>query len=276
MTLPISAYATSLALDDDAVYLMAADAAFRLVEGAPANGIHLDLGIGPVLTSTAFIFWADGAIWSAPKEGGDRRELAKLPHQPQYFVGSGDALAWVDQSEQGAYSIQTLDGKRPRTLLTSLGEIRALNMIGDAVYFVERPSAQSWRIGLTRSTGAEPRYGSLHQGRAPSQLAGSDDIYYFDLDESAIIKVSADLAGSERIREVVCSPIHVSNRIYCGCVEGLFEVSKDTRQPNILSSNPSGSITNVISNGKLVAWTVDLGPNQLAVETLSVAGEPNR
>lgn len=269
-SLPISAYATTIAMDDDAVYLMTNNAAYRLVDGEPAHGIRLDLGIGPVLTRSAFVFWSNGAIWSAPKQGGVTRELAKFPHQPQYFVSSEDAVAWVDQTDDGLYTIQTLDGRQARVLASSSGEIRALNMVRDSVYFVQRPSDDAWRIGVVRLDGTAPEYGALNQGRAPSQLAGSDGIYYFSLDKVRISKLSLDLRREEvQVKDLVCSPIHVSNRIYCGCVEGLFDVTKDdTHQPRVLVHDPAGSITSLTSTARAVAWTVDLGANQLAVEML--------
>ena len=268
-TLAVSAYRTSIAMDDDAVYLMTSNAAYRLVDGEPAHGIQLDLGVGPVLTRTAFVFWSNGVIWSAPKQGGITRELAKFPHQPQYFVSSGEALAWVDQTEEGLYTIQTLDGRKPRVLLSSLGEIRALDMIGEVVYFVQRPADDSWRIGFVHLDGRAPEYTATKKGRAPSQLAGSDGIYYFDLDTTRILKLTPDLRHEEvQLKELVCSPIQVSTRIYCACVEGLFDVSKDTHQPRVLVYNRPGTISSVTSNSKAVAWTVDVGSDQLAVDLL--------
>jgi len=268
-TLAVSAYRTSIAMDDEAVYLMTSNAAYRLIDGAPASGIELDLGMGPTLTRSAFVFWSNGAIWSAPKAGGPTRELAKLAHQPQYFVSSGDSFAWVDQTEDGVYTIQTLDRRAPRVLLSSAGEIRALDMIGDAVYFVQRPEDDAWRIGVVRLDGRAPEYVATKKGRAPSQLAGSDGLYYFDLDTKRILKRSLDLAHEDvQLNELVCSPLHVSTRIYCGCVEGLFDVSKDTLQPRVLVYNRPGSITSIASNSKAVAWTVDIGTDQLAVDLL--------
>ncbi len=268
-TLAGSAYRVSLAMDDDAVYLMTANAAYRLADGEPPHGLRLDLGIGPVLTRTAFVFWSSGAIWSAPKGGGAARELAKFPHQPQYFVSSGDALAWVDQSDDGLYTIQTLNGATPRVLLSSTGEIRALDMIGDVVYFVQRPVDDSWRIGSVHLDGREPQFAVTKKGRAPSQLTGSDGIYYFDLDTRRILELSLDLHQEDvQLTELVCSPIQASTRIYCGCVEGLFDVNKDTHQPRVLVHDRPGSITSVISNSRGVAWTVDVGEDQLAVDFL--------
>lgn len=268
-TLPISAYQTAIAMDEEAVYLMTSNAAYRLVDGEPTHGLRLDLGIGPVLTRTSFIFWSNGGIWSAPKEGGPAREIAKFPHQPQYFVGSGEAFAWVDQSDEGVYTIQTLDGRKPRVLVSSIGEIRGLDMIGDAVYFVQRPTDDSWRIGSVTRDGREPQYTVPRKGRAPAQLTGSDAIYYYELDTKRILKLSLDLRQEDvQLTELVCSPIKVSTRIYCGCVEGLFEVSTDTHQPKVLVHNRPGSITSLASNSKAVAWTVDMGSDQLAVDLL--------
>jgi len=277
-TMPISAYRTTIAMDDDAVYLMTSNAAYRLVKGEPAQGILLDLGVGPVLTRTAFVFWSNGVIWSAPKSGGVSRELAKFPHQPQYFVSSGEALAWVDQSDEGLYTIQTLEGRKPRVLTSSMGEIRALDMIGDVIYFVQRPAAGAWRIGRVHRDGHEPEYALTKQGRAPSQLSGSDAIYYYDLDTKRILRLSLDLREEEvQLADLVCSPIQVSTRIYCGCVEGLFDVSKDAHQPRVLVYNRPGSITSLASNAKAVAWTVDVGAEQLAVDFLPASeseGQP--
>ena len=276
--MPISAYSASVALDDDAVYLMTSNAAYRLVDGEPVHGLQLELGIGPVLTRSAFVFWSKGSVWSAPKQGGVTRELGKFAHQPQYFVASGDSLAWVDQTEEGLYTIQTFAGRKPRVLVSSTGEIRALDMIGDAVYFVQRPADDSFRIGVVRLDGSAPEYGTTRKGRAPSQLSGSDGLYYFVLDTSRILQLSLDLRREEvQQRDLVCSPIDVSDRIYCGCVEGLFEVSKGAHQPRVLSYGRPGSITSISSNEKAVAWVVDLGPGQLAVDTLPASasdGQP--
>ena len=272
-TLPISAYATTLALDEDAAYLLTSHAAYRLVEGQPIHGIQLDLGIGPVLTESAFVFWSDGGIWRAPKQGGVTRRLAKVAHQPQYFVAAGEAFAWVDETEAGLYTIQMLVGNDPEVLVSSPGEIRALKMIHDAIYFVVRPSDDSWRIGVVRISGGEPEYGAVRKGRAPALLTGVDALYYYDLDQMKILKRSLDLRSEQaELDNFVCSPIDVSSRIFCACVEGLFEVSKEMRTPTVLVHDRPGTITSISASSKVVAWTVDLGQDQLAVDMLPVTG----
>ncbi len=265
----ISAYSTSLALDDEGVYLLTSNAAYRLVPEKPAQGIELELGTGAVLTQSAFIFWSKGAIWSAPKDGGITRQIAKFPHQLQYFVTSGDAFAWVNRSDEGLYTIQSLEGRKPRVLVSSMGELSALNMIQDSVYFVQRATDTSWRVGSIRIAGGEPNYSSEHKGPTPAMLAGLDDIYYYALEKSEIRKLLPNLQSEETLLEnFVCSPINVANRIYCGCVEGLFEVSKQQRKPRVLVYGQRGSITTIKANSKFIAWTVNAGPNMLAVDML--------
>jgi hypothetical protein len=268
--MPMSAYATSLALDDDVVYLLTSNAAYRLVAGQPAQGIELELGVGAVLTRASFVFWSKGTIWSAPKQGGVTRPIANFPHRPQYFVTSGESVAWVDRSEEGLDTIQTLEGREPRVLVSSSAEISALHMMGDAIYFVQRPTERTWRIGVVRITGdGAPQYQAERGGRTPALLTGADDVYYYDVDKLEIRRLASDGHGEGvMLPNVVCSPIQAASEIYCGSVEGLFQVFKETHLPRVLSYGRTGFITNIRSNSKHVVWTVDVGPDALAVDML--------
>ena len=271
--LPISAYATTLALDDDAAYLLAPHGAYRLVPGEPVRGIELELGIGPAMTRSAFVFWSDGGIWKTPKSGGATERIAKLPLRPQYFVASGEAIAWVSSSDDGVYTIQTLAGSEPKTLVTASGELGVLNMIQDAVYFVERPSPTSWRLGSIRANGGAPRYTTERSGRRPAMLTGSDAVYYYDVDRFRVRRISLDLGREDDLaNDLVCSPLHVARSIYCGSVEGLFEIERPSNRPRVLAYGRPGSITSVQSDARRVVWTVDLGPDRLAVDLLPALG----
>lgn len=267
--LPISAYSASLASDDDAVYLLTASAAYRLVPGEPGRRLELELGVGAVLTPSAFIFWSRDAIWRAPKTGGVTRPIAKLSPQPQYFAASGEDVAWVTLSGDGIYSIQTLQGDKPRVLVSSRGELSALNRIGSAIYFVHRPTADTWRIGRVEASGGAPHYAPDKRGRRPSMLSFADQLYYYDVDSSEIRSLSLDLRHEEtRTRKLVCSPISVASAIYCGCVEGLFQVSKQSHEPRVLVHGRPGSITNIVADSRRVAWIADIGAEKLAVDLL--------
>lgn len=271
--LPVSAYQATLAMDDEAVFLLTQTAAYRIVPGQAPQGLKLELGIGPVLTPTSFIYWSKGSIWKTPKEGGDPVRLARFPHQPQYFASYGDLFAWIDMSDDGSYSIQTLDGTKPRVLVSSKGELAALNLVGGSAYFVERPSDGSWRPGVVKLTGGEPTYGPERKGRRPSMFTGSDATFFYEVDKNEIRKLSPDAQSEETmLREFICSPLHVSHQIYCACTEGLFAVSRDTRKPSILAGKQAGPIPFVTSNSKWVAWLVDSGRDKLSVHLLPALG----
>jgi hypothetical protein len=269
--MPISAYHVSLALDGAIAYLLTGNGAFRLVSGQPPQGIQLDLGIGSVLTQSAFIFWSKGHIWRAPKEGGVTRPLAKFPHQPQYFVASGDELAWIDQSDEGLYTIQALERGKPRVLVSSTRELSSLTMIQDALYFVETPTDTSWRVGVLRISSGQPEYGPERKGRRPAMLSASESIYYYDVDKSEIRRLINGVQQDETLLgSFVCSPIYVSSRIYCGCMEGLFDLSKEARKPRVLYANRVGIITGIVANEEMVVWTSDAGAEKLTVSMLAV------
>jgi len=223
------------------------------------------------MTHSAFIFWSKGAIWRAPKEGGEARQLAKFPHPLQYFVTSDESFAWIDKADNGLFTIQTLRGKTPRVLVSSMGEISALNMIGDAVFFVQRPTDDTWHVGRVHISGGEPEYGDVKKGPTPSMLTGADALYYYSLDKIEIRKLSLNLKTEETIlKQFVCSPIHVDVAISCACVEGLFDVHKESHKPRVLVFGHAGAITYVRANSKVVAWTVDVGADMLAVDMLKL------
>jgi len=269
--MPISAYPTSLALDDDVVYLLTSNAAYKLTEGQPVQGIELDLGIGPVVTESAIIFWSKGSIWGAPKHGGEVRALAKLPHQPQYFVAEKGHLAWVDHSDAGPYTIQSLDGRKPRVLVTASGELSALTMIADSVFFVQRAEDNSWRVGRARVQGGDVEYSTSRTGQTPAMLTGTESLVYYDMKTSEIRRLQTDLQHEETwLKDFVCTPLYESINVYCACVEGLFEVRATDHKPHVLIYGRHETITYIRANSKYIVWTVDKGPDKLAVYRLPV------
>jgi hypothetical protein len=200
------------------------------------------------------------------------QKVANLPHRPQYFVAWGEAFAWVSLGDDGVFAIQTLVAAEPKTLVSATGELSALNMIRDAVYFVERPTSGSWRMGVVRITGGSPEYTTARSGRRPALLTGEDAIYFYDVDRFRIRKVSLDLRRDDDVTgNLVCSPVHVARGIYCGSVEGLFAVERPSYEPRVLSHGRPGSITQVQSDAHKVVWTVDLGADRLAVDFLPVS-----
>ncbi|HEX3774435.1 MAG TPA: hypothetical protein VHV51_08220 [Polyangiaceae bacterium] len=272
LTLPISAYHPTLSIAEDAIYLLTEVAAYRVVPGAEPEVFQLDLGHGAALTQHEFVFWSAGAVYLAPKLGGARERVVTLAHEPQYFVANEDHFAWLDHGEDGGFAIQTVDGGKVCTLLAPQGQVVALTLMQDWAFFVEVGGGGAWRIGGVRQTN-QPVYGSPHTGRPPSMLASAHDkLYYYDGPRSQISELSPDLQHERAwVKDVICSPIAVSNAAYCGSVEGVFTISEQAPARKMLEPNGRSMVAAIVANDSRVAWLRDAGPDQLALETLAIA-----
>jgi len=272
ISLPVSAYLPALALDGDTAYLLTSDAAYRLVVGEPPRKFELDLGIGPVLTESGIVFWSKGAIWNAAKDGGPVVRIASVPKQPAYFVASSGGIAWLDQADDNTYRVQSLNGQKSRLLVADRGEISALHMVQDWVFFVQRAKDNSWRIGRVHVAGGQLAYTDSRTGPTPATLTGSDTVIYYDMDKSEIRQLMPDLVTEHVwLKDYVCSPIFEANNIFCSRVEGLFEVLAESHTPKfLLSLTRVQAIPLIRANSKRLVWLVDTGPDQLAVDTLSL------
>jgi hypothetical protein len=271
LSLPMSAYTISLGLDEEFAYLFTRNAAYRLAAGKPSHKIELDFGIGPVLADSGIVFWSKGEIWNASKDGASVWHVATVRKQPEYFVASSAGIAWLDRADSGLYRIQSLDGRKPRVLVADQGEISALNMIHEWVFFVLRARDNSWRIGRVHVALGGPEYTESRTGPTPALLTGTQDVVYYDMERSEIRQLTRDLKSEHVwLKDFVCSPMYEARNIYCGRVEGLFEVVAESRKTKFLWYGLRETIALVRANAKQVVWTVDTGPDQLAVEMLPV------
>ncbi len=271
LTLPVSAYHPTLTVADDAIYLLTADAAFRVAPGSPPQSFKLDLGIGAALTHSEIVYFSQGSVFLTPKRGGAPERVVTLPRRPQLFVADGDHFAWLDHAEDGHFSIQTASGGKARTLLAPQGNITALTMLEDWIFFVEAGDGGTFRVGGVREED-HPVYTSVHVGRSPSMLTHAHDLlYYYDGPRSQITELTPDLARERAwVSGVICSPIAVSSSAYCGSVEGIYSVSEQQPKPNMLEQNHGSLVTAVSASNTRVAWLRDAGPDRLALETLAL------
>ena len=278
LTLPVSAYHATIATDEDAIYVLTPKAVVRVAAGQEPEEHALDLGIGPALTASAVVFWSQGAVWQAPKRGGAPVRLATVHHQPEYFAARGDHFAWVERSEQDRFSIQTLRHARPQTVYSSPGRIDALAVVSNWAFFVERPGTTGWRIGGAPLAGASPTFTTTRTGRSPSMLAAwQTDIYYYDGRDFEVVRLSPDFHREEAVAEdVVCSPLAVAKRIYCGRVEGIFEIAAPHQPARQLAEVGRSMATSIAANSKLVAWIADTGRDQLTVQVLETRASSSR
>jgi hypothetical protein len=271
ITRPISAYATELVADEDALYLLSDKIAFRLVAGSKPLEIPVDHGATAAVTRSAIVYWSDGAIRQVPKLGGESRRRVALAKAPVRMAAGGNDFVWLEERRQGGSEIRTLRGNQPRVLAASSGKIDALAMASGRVVFVERQSAAEWRFGSVRIAGGSPSYSAAKTGRTPAMLAPSgDDVYYYDGNKIEVRRLAVDLSHEQSIANVICSPIAVSSRVYCAAFEGIFEIPKDGGSAPIKIHGRAQDVTSIASNAGLVAWTRDIGAGNLSVAMLSL------
>jgi hypothetical protein len=270
-TLAASAYAAELELDDEALYVLTSSAAYRIVPGRPPERWALDLGISPVLAGEHLVYWSEGALRRASKRGGPSEIVAEVPRRPQRLSASGGHLAWLDQAEDGHFTLWALDGARPRELLTPQGYISALTLLDDQAFFVEQVAGSGYRLGAVALSGGDPRYTSVARGRTPAMLAAARDISYYDGPTHTVRRVGPDLEREVTIaRDIICSPLAVAEHVYCAQPAGLVELPSGGGPARVLSDASSGSITDIAASTSRVAWLVDAGRDKLEVRTVAL------
>ncbi len=267
-----SAYAATLAVDDQGIYLLTGNAAFRLAPGRAAERWELQLGISPALMGDHFLYWSGGAFRRAHKRGAEPSLLAAAAHQPQRVAASGDRFVWLDQADSGRFTIQTLArGSGARVLLAPDGYVAALAMGEQLVYFAEQRSGRGWRLGAVPLSGGAPRYTSMKRGRTPAMLAVAGDLFYYDGPSLTVRKVTPDLEGEEVLaRDVICSPLAVAEHLYCAQPNGLLEIGLDGAVRRVVPLRRKGTITAIAATATRLAWLMDVGRDALVVQTIAL------
>jgi hypothetical protein len=266
--LDTSAYTATLSADEDgSLYVLTSHAAYRLRAGEPALHWALELGDTPTLSARGIVYWLDGALRMVPKMGGPAEVLAKVPRPPRSLSAARENLAWVEPDASGAI-LRTLVGSEPRSLYRSSGEIEALALMDDRAYFVER-SQERWRLGTVALSGGAPRFTEQYTTRTPALLATAGDVFFYDGPSSTVRRFSSGLEREEVVgRDVICSPLAVSERIYCSQISLLFELPRDGGPARLLAPKRAGTIAALVATKTRLAWLLDVGENRTEVEVL--------
>jgi hypothetical protein len=282
LTLPSSAYQASIFADDEAIELLTGSAAYRLVPGKDPIQRTLDLSFAATVTRQSYVYWSQGAIWSDPRRGpkpGGPTKLIALAEQPQRFVAdiARDDFAFLAHSADDKYSIQKLEQRRVKTLYASPGAIEALTMIGDALYFVERPNNAGWRVGRVKLSGGAATFTSSKTGRWPSTLKGTKDVVYYDGSRRDVLSLTPDLQVETTLaKDFICSPLAVAESVYCSTMEGVFELPASGKPRQVVAASRQ-LIANLAVNSERLAFIADVGghgQDQLAVNVV-LLGKPS-
>jgi hypothetical protein len=271
IALSSSAYQASLAADRDAAYLLTSGAAYRLSPERAAEARQVELGFGATATRHALVFWSEGAVREISKQTGKTRRLAPHSTRPRQFVSSGDELGWVERSDDGRFSVASLTGERASRAYTSPGKIDAAAMLSDWIFFVERPTEAEWRIGGVRAQGGAPAFTNLRRGRAPSMLVAHQELYYYDGNRRAVLRLSPDLRREETlVTDFVCSPLAVAEEVYCANVEGVFELVAGARPRLLVKLDDGRAATDLAATTGHLFWIGDAGADKLEVSALAL------
>jgi hypothetical protein len=187
---------------------------------------------------------------------------------------AGDRLAWLERSAGDRHVLATLHDRRIKRLYTSPGSIDALSMAGDALYFVERPSAAGFRIGRVTLAGGEATFTSVKSGRFPAMLGAGREIVYYDGTRGEVLALSRDL-DRERVlaTDFICSPLAAAINVYCAGVEGIYELSA-AAAPRLLVTPSSGVVASLAVGAERLAFVADVGErgqDRLAVRAVALA-----
>lgn len=282
-TLPSSAYQAALFADDEAIEVLTSSAAYRLSPDKEPLARTLDLGFAAAVTRKNYVYWSKGALWSEPRRAPSPSgpiKLGALAEQPQRIVADmgADQFAFLTHAGDNRDVIAKLEDRRPKTLYTSPGSIDALTMIGDALYFVERPGGPGFRIARLKLKGGPATFTSTKSGRWPSLLRGTKDLVYYDGARRSVLSLSPDLAQETVLaKDFICSPLAVATNVYCSTMEGIFELSA-TEQPRQVVPASRQLITNVAATSQRLVFITDAGgqgQDQLAVYGVPL-GKPSQ
>ncbi|HMA93263.1 MAG TPA: hypothetical protein VKP30_11290 [Polyangiaceae bacterium] len=271
LSLPITAYHAKIYLDGKVTHVLTVAGAYRIDENGKLSEFRQVLDSTSALTATSILFWSQDALWEVPRSGGQRRRIAPMPRQPQHVLASGHDFAWIDRNDDGVYTLQSVHKQKSRVLHSFQGAVDAALLYNGWVFFVERNADSSWRFGGLPLSGGTPALTANKGGRSPSMFAAASDLYYYDGNSRDVRLLSPDLQREQiLIKDFICSPIAVADRIYCAQLGGLFEANKQTNAIPRRIYETKHSITAIVADSERVVWVNDVGENRLEVNELAV------
>lgn len=254
--LPTSAFRARIFMDETAIYVLTSGAAHRIVVGKGTETFPLDLGHAAAMTTHGFLYWSNGALWEVAKHGGEPRRAGEVPQSPKSLVASGDHFAWLQGAPDGTSRLFTIHEGEPRQLYVSKESIEALTLLGNTIYFVQRSTSKSWKIGAQRLSGGAPWFSKPNSGRAPAFLTAFGDRVFYQLSPGRkVVAIDTSLRRETILAEnLVCSPMAVRERIVCAQLGGIVELSADAHAPEPLVKNERQVITDIALGSDTVVW----------------------
>jgi hypothetical protein len=267
-----SAYHARLFADEDAGVLVTQSGFALLRDGQAAEQHAISLGPVAVRQGEAIVFWGAGSLRQVSLDGSNERPLAALPSPPQYLLASPTRLAWIHSDPATGASVEALSAGAVRIVHQTEDRVCAAVLREVSIYALLQSRDGSWRIQRIALDGQPPKQTEPHQGRPPALLAlGPDGVYFYDGPERGVRRASFELDREDAVlKNVICSPLAVSNRVVCAQVGGLFDIPPAANAPRFLASERDGPITTVAATDERVYWVAESGTDQLVIRSLPV------
>ena len=269
-----SAYQARLFAAEDGVVLLTPTGFTFFRDGAAAEPHSIALGPVAVRQGGSIVFWRAGSLRQVSLAGAEERLLTALARAPRYLLASDSRLAWIGSDPGTGASLQTLSGGHVRAVHETEERVCASVLREATVYWILQAADGSWRIESIGLDGQHRKQTAARGGRPPALLAlGPDGVYFYDGPERGVRRLSFELDREDAVlKDVICSPLVVSNRTVCAHVGGLFDIPQSGRTPRILAPERDGPITALAATDERVFWIAESGAEQLVLRSLPLPG----
>ncbi len=145
--------------------------------------------------------------------------------------------------------------------------IATLSAKDDRAFFAEA-TVEGFRI-VSVTSGGQTAFGPPHPGRTPAALLVSESIYYYDGPQGEVRRASLTLETEEVVaRDLVCSPLHVAEKLYCAFPGSIAAISPDGLSKVDLAVHAKGPISSLTTFENRLVWIEDAGAERLVVRSL--------
>jgi len=271
LALPVSAYHASVTLSGETVLVLVPGAVHHLGPDGASNQWSFPVDAVAALQGLTPVFWSEGAFWRA-RLGQPAKRLGDVPARPVSVAASEEYWVWLERTAQGRFSLHRLVAGSPKRIYSTSYELGPVAIQQDVILFAEARHASSWRLGSIRAAGGDAQFSDRKGSRLPALLAVREDrVYYYGGLRWGIRSSNLDTDDEQLVaRGVVCSPMAVTERLYCAHMQGLSELSSSGQVVRTLTQNRGRLITSLAADSERVVWIRDVGDNRLEVETMRV------
>ncbi|HSC86450.1 MAG TPA: hypothetical protein VLC09_04240 [Polyangiaceae bacterium] len=186
---------------------------------------------------------------------------------PERLAATDSSLFVLQRNVEGGSEISLFASGALKKIYETTSSIATLSAKDDRAFFVEAKDENFRIVSATR--GGRAVFGPEHPGRTPAALAVSDSIYYYDGPRREVRRISLELDAEQVVAsDVVCSPLHVADRVYCAFPGSITAIGLNNPSKVDLEVHARGPITALTTFEDRLLWIEDAGAERLVVKSL--------